>query len=155
MNPTSFVTARQKSLDAYAESRRRMGFGWHVGGPREQGFKEGFTYGVTYGMQLVRSQQAAFVPSEGLARANDPANSKAAAEGVKVKALYDLITRSLRDAGSGTAQDIANRLGLPLNTVSPRFAYLKRNGICYVSGGVRVGRSYRSIYAIGNGHVPA
>lgn len=152
MSTTSpFVLARQKALDAYAESRRRLGT--PAMPPRLDGFAEGFTQGVAYGMALAKSQQSSFVPSEGLARATDPATSKDAAKIVGVKALVDAITKTLRDDGPGTAQEIANRLGLPLNTISPRFAPMKRNGICYVSGGVRVGRSYRSIYAIGNGIV--
>lgn len=145
-----FIAARQKAWDAYAASRARVGNHLLPNGNVRKGFNEGYNLGVLEGIKHARSQQAAFLPSEGLARSTDPVNSQEAA-GIKVKRLLDLITKDLRDNGPGTAWEIANRLGLPLNTVSPRFATLRHNGICHISGGQKVGRSNRSIYAIGNG----
>lgn len=149
MNATTspFVAARQAAWDKYRESvTRRSLYTPPDGGSRHEGFTEGYNLGALEGIKHARSQIA-----PALARNTDPENSHDAAAAVKVKAIIDAITRSLRNEGPGTAHEIAKRIGLPLNTVSPRFATMKRNGICHVAHGIRVGRSHRSVYAIGNG----
>lgn len=74
------------------------------------------------------------VPS---ARANDPATSKAAAKGIKVKkaSIKDVIIDLLLKYKTGlTGQEIAEYSGFRLNSITPRFAELRRANLVTDSG---------------------
>lgn len=66
---------------------------------------------------------------EAYARATDPDTSHAAAESMKPEAnrLEQMVVDAL--AFPGTCSQIASRLGMAWNTVSPRLAPLRRKGI--------------------------
>ena len=85
-----------------------------------------------------------FSPAEGFAarqaRRTDPATSKAAAKVPRVtlaQKVLDLLT--LYPAGL-TAEEIAGRLNARLNSVTPRFAQLRRLGLVEHGGHLRSGQ---------------
>lgn len=138
----NFNGARKATWDKYAESRVRSGK--VVSPARQDGFLEGFAQGYAIATADAKARYMN-VMDVAKARSTDPATSKEAAKGVKVGKLVDRILESLRDQGPGTAETIAQRLSVKLNSISPRFAPLKRQGIVFVISG-EGGRSVYSFY---------
>jgi hypothetical protein len=89
------------------------------------------------------SQQQTLFPEKefGAARRTDPETSKAAAKSVDATDLESQVYGALWTPR--TAHEIAEKLGLPLNTVSPRTAPLQRKGFIKDSGARREGPSGR------------
>jgi hypothetical protein len=106
--------------------------------PRMEGFRHGFDAGFDAGVlaERTRLQGVQYQASTETA----PVIERKAGK------LNDLIVTSLRTAGPATADDLSKRLGVPLNSISPRFATLKRLGLAHVASGVRG----KSIYAYGS-----
>jgi len=104
---------------------------------RGKGFEAGFDAGFDAGVTAERTR---------LAGAQYKASTETAPV-IERKAgkLNDLIVVSLRSAGPATAEDLSKRLGVPLNSISPRFAKLKALGLAHVASGVRG----KSVYAYG------
>ena len=84
-----------------------------------------------------------------LARRSDPETSHVAAEGMARKAgrIRDLILIELRDNGPMNGSELSLRTGVALNSVTPRFASLRRAGLIHAAGG----RGRETVWAIGNG----
>jgi predicted transcriptional regulator len=70
------------------------------------------------------------------ARRTDPGTSHAAARRIASSAtrLERVVVEELRAAGPLTAHEIAQRVNLPLVTISPRLAPLVRSGVVADSG---------------------
>ena len=80
----------------------------------------------------------------GLARSSDPETSHAAARGVNATKLERLFLKALRGVKEGgTADEIAEYLDRPLNTISPRTRPLVNKGLIKDSGERRATRSGR------------
>lgn len=148
-----YIAARQRAWDSYAESRRKAGLGQlNDKGFARQQFDNVYALGYENAEQKYKAMNfataygASKVKPLSRAGEKEPAISKE-----KAGKLADLVLMSLQSEGPGTAHEIADRIGEPLNAVSPRFAVLKRRGLIHVSSGQRVGRGTRSVYSIGGG----
>lgn len=64
----------------------------------------------------------------GLARSSDPETSHEAAAKVPAATIAELVHADLKANGDATMHQVADRLGIGLVTVSPRFAPLQRAG---------------------------
>lgn len=95
---------------------------------------------------MARAQASESPP---LARNTDPATSHTAAMGMARKAghIRDLILIELRDNGAMTGTELSTRTGVALNSVTPRFAQLRRAGLIHAAGGAK----RETIWAIGDG----
>jgi hypothetical protein len=71
-----------------------------------------------------------------LSRVSDPATSKAAAEVITRKAgkIVDVILTELH-SGNFTGKQLSQRTGIPLNSITPRFAKLHRTGVIHAASG--------------------
>lgn len=83
-----------------------------------------------------------------LARATDPATSKRAAAGMVRKAgkIADLILVEL-STGNYTGHELSEQTGVPLNSITPRFAQLSRKGLIHAHSG----KGRETVWALGNG----
>lgn len=134
-----------------------------IADPRyERGYDAGYSLGLAHGHTKGYDEAVAkyrvpvsITPSQAFARATDPSTSHQAAEAVARKAgkIADLI---LVELGSGglrpptyglTGKQLAQRTGVPLNSITPRFAQLVRKGLIYAYSGT--GRE--TVWALGNG----
>jgi Mn-dependent DtxR family transcriptional regulator len=81
------------------------------------------------------------------ARSTDPATAHEAARTTRANKITELVYQDLKSNGNASAATVAKRLGIALNTVSPRFATLKKQGRVIVVGGERgEGAAKRSVY---------
>lgn len=124
----------------------------------DKGYAVGLTKGFTKGYAAAVAKYrvpVSITPSQAFARATDPSTSHQAAEVMTRKAgkIADLI---LVELGSGglrpptyglTGKQLAQRTGVPLNSITPRFAQLVRKGLIYAYSGA--GRE--TVWALGNG----
>lgn len=67
-------------------------------------------------------------------RRGDPATSAMAAGKVDVAGIANWIVADLRKHGRSTSQDVADRLGIPRDSVSPRLKPLEVAGRVYRAG---------------------
>ena len=141
---TGYIAARQRAFDLYAESRRKN----VLPAPSPAEFNTVYALGYENGLQ---KHKAAVFASQNLTPLSRAGEKAPAISKEKTGKLGDLVLMSLQTQGPGTAQEVADRIGEPLNAVSPRFATLKRRGLIHVSSGQRVGRGTRSVYSIGGG----
>ena len=84
--------------------------------------------------------------SGGSARRTDPATSHEAAQALDATQLEALVLETIRQCPNGaTGYELDKALpGIGIQTISPRFAPLKRKGLIYESGLRRPGGSGRS-----------
>jgi len=165
----SFVTSRQAAWDAYADSRVRLtlpGGGNYTRPtqdlPRGQGFNAGYERGYLDGVLAHKARSLDMLPpsvriEQAVARASDPQTSQDAAARASRQAgkIADLIIQHLDGLEKVrgvptqglTGHQLAERTGIPLNSITPRFAQLRRKGLIYAAGGT--GRETR--WKIGNG----
>lgn len=145
-----FVLSRQLALDAYGDSRKRLG-AWHGDqSPRGQGFTSGYEAGYKDGILAAKAQ--AFTgqfSAATMARDSDPQTSKDAAQAVARKAgkIAHVLLQTLGHHGSLTGKELAALTGIPLNSITPRFAQLRRAGLIHAVGGTKG----ETIWSLGNG----
>lgn len=77
----------------------------------------------------------------GAARRQDPDTAKRAARAVEAEEISVLVTYCLRQHGPQTAEEIADRLGRELGSITPRLAPLERAGLIARTGDRRPGKS--------------
>lgn len=71
----------------------------------------------------------------GLARRTDPATSHEAARAVKVGKLQLIVLQELRSSGGGlTIKELKLVSSTPMESISPRFAPLRKNGLIMDTG---------------------
>lgn len=98
-------------------------------------------------------EQQAIRADVGQARADDPQTSKEAAEKIGGGKLADLILtvmgqREGNEADIGwTGKELASLTGRPLNSITPRFAQLRRAGLIHSAGR----RDKQIVWKTGNG----
>lgn len=134
-----FVAARQKALTDYEMDRRRANAGWIPGGPRAQGYSDGFAAGALFGIQTERAVRG---EAELAAKSQTAPNI-----GKRAGKVADLILVDLRTNGPATAERIADRIGVRLNSVSPRFAKLIQLGLVRIVSGELGSRANKAVYA--------
>ena len=156
-----FVSSRQAAWDAYAESRVRLAL---PGGgnytrpsqnlPRGHGFFAGYERGYLDGVLAHKARSLDMIPpsvrlEQAVARASDPQTSQDAAVRVSrmVGKIADAVMLTLQARGPMTGSELAEVTRIPLNSITPRFAQLKRKGLIYAAGGD--GRETK--WALGNG----
>jgi hypothetical protein len=77
-------------------------------------------------------------PEVGRARHSDPPTAKAAARTISVERLEKRIVELLREYPTGfTTHELSEELGIPLVSISPRMAPLKRKTLVQDSGDTR------------------
>lgn len=140
-----FVNARQAAWDRYQDTRRKQGAATYIDGPVRKYHDHAFEAGMLHGINQTKAQQAAQT-TIALARHNDPATSKAAANGVKAGKLKDLVLGALA-LRPMTGKEIALHTGRALNSITPRFAPLHRAGLIHVYAG----RGGETVWKLGNG----
>ena len=86
-----------------------------------------------------------------LVRRSDPDTSKEAAEKVDTARLEQMVYETIKKRPS-TSEEVANVLNIPLQSITPRFAPLKRKGFICDTGEKRPGASGRSrvVFAVLN-----
>ena len=97
--------------------------------PRGQGFAAGFSAGYAAGVQREETQKRlAKIPA--LLRATDPETSFEAAKKAERQAgkLTELVLLHLK-GGYFTAGELAEKIGVPRDSISPRLAPLRRRGL--------------------------
>ena len=142
-----FLQARQQAWDAYADSRKKAGLPVLPGAVRHQGFDAGYTQGYAQATADLKARYNGAM-TVAAARSTDPATSHEAASKVRVKHILDKVYVDLKVNGNASAATVAKRLGIALNTISPRFAQLKRMGQVVVVGDEQgEGAAKRSMYA--------
>lgn len=70
----------------------------------------------------------------GRARREDPDTSKLAAKSVAAGSYRAAILEDLRQYPGSTMFETADRLGLPIQTISPRYVSLRRQGLIVADG---------------------
>lgn len=101
----------------------------HKASPRGQGFSAGFAAGYRTGIQRTNNPLSGRqIPA--LFRASDPQTSVEAAEVASRQAgkLTDLVLNHLRTADL-SAGELAQKIGVPRDSISPRIAPLVRRGV--------------------------
>lgn len=80
-------------------------------------------------------------PTPAFARATDPETSKEAAKSVNVTYLEGKVLKAIQAAGEkgATQDDLVESLGLPSNSITPRFKPLMNKGLVQDSGTARKG----------------
>lgn len=81
----------------------------------------------------------------GAARHEDPGTSKEAAAKLDASGLLQLVLEHLQACGErgATSEEVANAVGVDLQSISPRFAQLQRAGKIWKDGTKRPGSSGR------------
>lgn len=144
--PSPFVKARQEAWDRFLASRRKANqYLPFPDGLVRTTHDAAFEAGVLHGIKQAQAQQAAQT-TIALARHSDPATSKAAAKRVKGVTLESLVLKAL-EFRNMTGKEIAVHTGVPLNSVTPRLAPLRRKGLIYAYAG----RGGETVWKIGNG----
>ena len=135
----SFVQARQKAWDGYADARAKTLGRPTPGLPRHAGFLSGFEYGALFGFDAAKAQhgEAVLVAK----------SQTAPTIGKRAGKVSDLILVDLRTNGPATAERIAERIGVRLNSVSPRFAKLRTLGLVRIVRGEVGSRANKAVYA--------
>lgn len=77
----------------------------------------------------------------GAARRRDPDTSKLAARRVEAEEISVLVTYCLRQNGPMTAEEVADKLGREVGSITPRLAPLERAGLVARTGERRPGAS--------------
>lgn len=75
------------------------------------------------------------------ARASDPETSLEAALSVDMKGLEARVLRCLKEHGPATSEEVSNRLGIALGSITPRFKRLFERGLAVRTEGRRPGAS--------------
>lgn len=145
-----FLAKKAASWQTYAESVARISGHnvAHIGMPREKGFTAGYDKGYYHGVMRTLASQT----DTALARKTDPASAQQAAARATRQAgkLKDLVIQHLREADL-TASEIAQRIGVPRDSISPRIAPLVRTGRIHVVAG----KGKQAVYRLGKGIVAA
>lgn len=132
----AYLKAKQQAWDAYAESRRRMA----------QPLSEHYRSHFEAGWNALRDHQRAqweLNKARPLSRTGEAAPAITAAQAGKLK---DLVLQAL-GSGPKTTRQIAAVIGRDLQSVTPRLAPLRRQGIIHITSGVKG----QAVYALGNG----
>lgn len=148
-----FVNARQAAWDAYADSRAKL-VGTRPAGVAQMRFDAGYERGYLDGVLAHKAKSLDMLPpsvrlEQAVARASDPQTSQDAAVRVSrmVGRIADAVMITLHARGPMTGSELAEFTGIPLNSITPRFAQLRRRGLIHAAGGT--GRETK--WAIGNG----
>lgn len=145
---SGYIASRNSEWAAYAESRARLtGYRPGEGMLRHQGFEAGYGAGFINGV-LHQTARTSISKVPALCRKTDPETSQKAAAAATRQAgkLRDLVIQHLQVADL-TAGEIAARIGVPRDSISPRIAPLKRSGVLHVVAG----RGKEAVYRLGNG----
>jgi predicted transcriptional regulator len=88
-----------------------------------------------------------FQNGEAHARVSDPSTSHAAANSMRGQSATELellVLNKLRRMGDATSEEVADSIGISLQSISPRFAPLARKGLIEKTGETREGSSGRN-----------